>query len=89
MCIRDREVIARLEHLGKNKRCVWIYKGAKSIKNGTILLDDQMLPVFDAANTNDSITALVLASIDSKSEQLIGVPFEISRQVEGQRPIKL
>ena len=88
-CYTGQEVIARLEHLGKNKRCVWIYKGAKSIKNGTILLDDQMFPVFDAANTNESITALVLASVDSKSEQLIGVPFEISRQVEGQRPIKL
>ena len=87
-CYTGQEVIARLEHLGKQEMC-GSTKAPNQLKTEQFFLDDQMLPVFDAANTNESITALVLASVDSKSEQLIGVPFEISRQVEGQRPIKL
>ena len=44
--------------------------------------------VFDSAKTDKKQVALVLAPVTSKSEQLTGVPFTITRQVEGQRPVK-
>jgi folate-binding protein YgfZ len=88
-CYTGQEVIARLEHLGQAKKHVWIYKAPSLIDGETIEIDGRTLPVFDSvANDNGSI-ALVLAAADSSSEQLIHVPFEITRQVEGQRPVKL
>jgi folate-binding protein YgfZ len=88
-CYTGQEVIARLEHLGRAKKHVWIYKAPSLIDGETIEIDGRTLPVFDSvANDNGSI-ALVLVAADSSSEQLIHVPFEITRQVEGQRPVKL
>jgi folate-binding protein YgfZ len=88
-CYTGQEVIARLEHLGQAKKHAWIYKSSSLIDGETIEIDGHALPIFDSvANDNGSI-ALVLAAADSSSEQLIHVPFEITRQVEGQRPVKL
>ena len=88
-CYTGQEVIARLEHLGQAKKHVWIYKSPEPINSDVVEIDGQTYPVFDTASTNKGSIALVLAAVSSASEQLIHVPFEISRQVEGQRPVKL
>jgi len=88
-CYTGQEVIARLEHLGQAKKHVWIYKSSCLIDSETIEIDGRTLPVFDSVANNNGSIALVLAAADSSSEQLIHVPFEITRQVEGQRPVKL
>lgn len=88
-CYTGQEVIARLEHLGQAKKHVWIYKSPKPIDGDVVEIGGQTYPVFDTASTSEGSIALVLAAVNSSSEQLISVPFEISRQVEGQRPVKL
>ena len=88
-CYTGQEVIARLEHLGQAKKHVWIYKSSSSIDSETIEIDGRTLPIFDRVANDSGSIALVLAAADSPSEQLIHVPFEITRQVEGQRPVKL
>lgn len=88
-CYTGQEVVARLEHLGQSKKHLWIYQSPEHFDGQTLKLEGLQLPVFDAVNTEDGSTALVLAPIGLSSEQLINVPFTISRQVEGQRPVKL
>jgi len=88
-CYIGQEVIARLEHLGQAKKHVWIYKAPSLIDGETIEIDGRTLPIFDSVTNDNGSIALVLAAADSPSEQLIHVPFEITRQVEGQRPVKL
>jgi len=88
-CYTGQEVIARLEHLGQAKKHVWIYKSSSLIDSETIEIDGRTLPIFDSVANDSGSIALVLAAADSVSEQLIHVPFEITRQVEGQRPVKL
>jgi folate-binding protein YgfZ len=88
-CYTGQEVIARLEHLGQAKKHVWIYKSSSLIDSETIEIDGRTLPIFDSVANDSGSIALVLAAADSPSEQLIHVPFEITRQVEGQRPVKL
>jgi len=88
-CYTGQEVIARLEHLGQAKKHVWIYKSSSLIGSETIEIDGRTLPIFDSVANDSGSIALVLAAADSPSEQLIHVPFEITRQVEGQRPVKL
>ena len=88
-CYTGQEVIARLEHLGQAKKHVWIYKSSSLIDSETIEIDGLTLPIFDRVANDSGSIALVLAAADSPSEQLIHVPFEITRQVEGQRPVKL
>lgn len=88
-CYTGQEVIARLEHLGQSKKHLWIYQGSEHLDGQTLQLEGLQLPVFDAVTTIDGSTALVLAPVGLASEQLINVPFEITRQVEGQRPVKL
>ena len=88
-CYTGQEVIARLEHLGQAKKYVWIYKSSGLIVGETVEVDMQTLPILDAVTTDEGSIALVLAPVDSSSEQLISVPFGITRQVEGQRPVKL
>ena len=88
-CYTGQEVIARLEHLGQAKKHVWIYKSSSLIDGETIEIDGHALPIFDSVADDNGSIALVLAAADSSSEQLIHVPFEITRQVEGQRPVKL
>ena len=88
-CYTGQEVIARLEHLGQAKKHVWIYKAPSLIDGETIEIDGRTLPIFDSVTNDNGSIALVLAAADSPSEQLIHVPFEITRQVEGQRPVKL
>ena len=88
-CYTGQEVIARLEHLGQAKKHVWIYKSASVIDGETVEIDGRSLPIFDSIASDNGSIALVLAAADSASEQLIRVPFEVTRQVEGQRPVKL
>ena len=88
-CYTGQEVIARLEHLGQSKKHLWIYQSPEQFDRQTLELDDLQFPVFDAVTTIDGLTALVVAPVSLSSEQLINVPFEITRQVEGQRPVKL
>jgi folate-binding protein YgfZ len=88
-CYTGQEVIARLEHLGQAKKHVWIYKRSDLIDGETIEIDGRTLPIFDTVMNEKGAIALVLAGADSSSEQLIRVPFKITRQVEGQRPVKL
>ena len=88
-CYTGQEVIARLEHLGQSKKYLRIYQSSEHFDGQTLELEGLQLPVFDAVTTIDGSTALVLAPVGLSSEHLINVPFEISRQVEGQRPIKL
>jgi folate-binding protein YgfZ len=88
-CYTGQEVIARLEHLGQAKKHIWIYKSSSLIDSETIEIDGRTLPIFDSVANDSGSIALVLAAADSPSEQLIHVPFEITRQVEGQRPVKL
>ena len=82
-------MIARLEHLGQAKKHVWIYKAPSLIDGETIEIDGRTLPIFETVMNEKGSIALVVAGADSSSEQLIRVPFEITRQVEGQRPVKL
>ena len=88
-CYTGQEVIARLEHLGQSKKHLWIYQSPKDFGGQTLELEGLQLPIFDAVTTIDGSTALVLAPVGLSLKQLINVPFEISRQVEGQRPVKL
>ena len=88
-CYTGQEVIARLEHLGQSKKHLRIYQSLEDFDGQTLELEGLQLPVFDAVTTIDGSTALVLAPVGLSSDQLINVPFEISRQVEGQRPVKL
>jgi folate-binding protein YgfZ len=88
-CYTGQEVIARLEHLGQAKKHAWIYKSSSAIDDETIDIDGHTLPIFDSVTTDNGSIALVLAAADSASEQLVHVPFQITRQVEGQRPVKL
>ena len=88
-CYTGQEVIARLEHLGQSKKHLWIYQSPEQLDVQTPELEGFQLSVFDAVTTINGSTALVLAPVGLSSEQLISVPFEITRQVEGQRPVKL
>jgi len=88
-CYTGQEVIARLEYLGQAKKYLYRYQ-YKTVAPGEIIdVDGMNCTVFDSAKTDKRQVALVLAPVTSKSAQLTGVPFTISRQVEGQRPVKL
>ena len=89
-CYTGQEIIARLEHLGQTKKYLWVFEGQAVPLGGMLELDNSFkYPIFDYVNTLCGSAALVLAPADATSEQLTRVPFEITRQVEGQRPIKL
>lgn len=88
-CYTGQEVIARLEHLGQAKKYLFRYQNTTVAPGEIINIDGMNCTVFDSAKTDKQQVALVLASVTSKSEQLTGVPFTITRQVEGQRPVKL
>ena len=88
-CYTGQEVIARLEYLGKAKKYLHRYNYSAVTPGEIIDVDGMKCTVFDSAKTDKEQVALVLAPVTSKSEQLIGMPFAISRQVEGQRPVKL
>ena len=88
-CYTGQEVIARLEHLGQAKKYLFRYQNTTTAPGEIIEIDGMNCTVFDSAKTDKKQVALVLAPVTSKSEQLTGVPFTITRQVEGQRPVKL
>ena len=89
-CYTGQEIIARLEHLGQTKKYLWVFEGQAIPSGGTLELENSLRqPVFDYVKTLNGSAALVLAPADVNSEQLTRVPFAITRQVEGQRPIKL
>ena len=88
-CYTGQEVIARLEHLGQAKKYLFRYENTTAAPGEIIEIDGMNCTVFDSAKTDKKQVALVLAPATSKSEQLTGVPFTITRQVEGQRPVKL
>ena len=89
-CYTGQEIIARLEHLGQIKKYLWVFEGQATPLKGMLELDNSLkLPVFDYVKTLNGSVALVLAPADINLERLTRVPFEITRQVEGQRPIKL
>ena len=88
-CYTGQEVIARLEHLGQSKKHLWVYQSNQVINDRELMIDDVSYPIFDSVQTTEGTVALVLAPVTIESEQLTSVPFEITRQVEGQRPIKL
>lgn len=89
-CYTGQEIIARLEHLGEAKKVLKIHASDMPLHIGqTIDLDDHTgLLVCDAATDGSEHAALLLTSVDAKSEQLRDVPFEITRQVAGERPVK-
>ena len=82
-CYTGQEVIARLEHLGQSKKHLRIYQSPEQLDVQTLELEGFQLSVFDAVTTINGSTALVLGPVDLSSEQLISVPFKVSRQVEG------
>lgn len=89
-CYTGQEVISRLEHLGQTKQWLWIHRGKIEHSTEQIILNDgQKVKHIESVTLGESCTALVLASCDSKSTQLVHVPFDITRQVAGQRPVKL
>ena len=88
-CYTGQEVIARLEYLGQAKKYLHRYQYTPVAPGEIIDVDGMKCTVFDSAKTDKQQVALVLAPVTSKSEQLTGVPFAISRQVQGQRPVKL
>lgn len=91
-CYTGQEIIARLEHLSQAKKYLWVYEHeGNPVSPGDIIELDHSLkcPVFDVVNTLTSSVALVLAPTEINSDQLTHVPFQISRQVNGQRPVKL
>ena len=89
-CYTGQEIIARLEHLGQIKKYLWIFEGQAVPMGGILELDHSLkYPVLDYVNTVSGSVALVLAPAAIASERLTHVPFDITRQVEGQRPIKL
>jgi tRNA-modifying protein YgfZ len=89
-CYTGQEIIARLEHLGEAKKVLKIHTSDFPLHIGeTIDLDGHpQLLVCDAATDGTEHTALLLAPVGAKSEQLRDVPFEITRQVAGERPVK-
>lgn len=90
-CYTGQEVIARLEHLGRVKKSLKILKTSKLIFPGDLIQSGSFnnLLVFDSQQTEKGSVALVLAPEDASSEELTNVPFSVSRQVAGQRPVKL
>ena len=88
-CYTGQEVIARLEHLGQAKKTLRIYTGHQSLSAGDLYhIDGHDCLVFDAVTDTDMTTALVLCPEALESEELLRVPFEITRQVAGERPVK-
>lgn len=88
-CYTGQEVVARLEHLGESKKTLHIYQGQTPPGvDHTVEIDQHACPVFDWTQTDNGVTALILASNTLVSEKISRVPFEITRQVAGQRPVK-
>lgn len=89
-CYTGQEIIARLEHLGEAKKVLKIHTSAHPLQIGhTIDLDGHsQLLICDAASDGDRHIGLLLAPVSATSEQLRDVPFEITRQVAGERPVK-
>lgn len=89
-CYTGQEIVARLEHLGQAKKHLKRLTLSAPLALGeTVQLDPETsVLVVDAAFDGVQGVALVLAPIDRVSEQLRDPPFEIVRQVAGQRPIK-
>ncbi|MBU26322.1 MAG: hypothetical protein CMD99_09895 [Gammaproteobacteria bacterium] len=88
-CYTGQEVIARLEYLGQAKKYLFRYQNVAAAPGEIIEIDGTDCTVFDSTKTRKEQVALILAPVTSKSEQLTGVPFTITRQVKGQRPVKL
>lgn len=88
-CYTGQEVIARLEHLGQPKKYLYVYRETPVCQGESVELEGASFQVFDAANDEDDQAALVLASVSVNLKQLTHVPLTITRQVEGQRPVKL
>ena len=88
-CYTGQEIIARLEHLGEAKKVLKVLSHPQPLEPGdTVEVSEQPLWVCDAAHDDTGTVALVLAPADLTSEQLTNVPFEIIRQVAGERPLK-
>lgn len=88
-CYTGQEVIARLEHLGQAKKTLRIHTGNQRLSAGDLCqIEGQECLVFDAVTDIQVTTALVLCRENVESEQLRCVPFEITRQVAGERPVK-
>jgi len=88
-CYTGQEVIARLEHLGQAKKYLFVYRERPVCPGESIELEGNLLHVFDSANDQEDQAALLLAQASVDLKQLTSVPLTITRQVEGQRPIKL
>lgn len=88
-CYTGQEVIARLEHLGQAKKYLYVYREAPVSPGESVELNGTSFQVFDAANDQEDQAALLLAPVSVNLKQLIHVPLTITRQVEGQRPVKL
>jgi folate-binding protein YgfZ len=88
-CYTGQEVIARLEHLGQAKKTLRIHSGTHHLDAGDLVqVDERECVVFDAITDNQVTTALILCPETLESEELSRVPFEITRQVAGERPVK-
>lgn len=88
-CYTGQEIIARLEHLGEAKKVLKVLSRAQPLEPGdTVEVAGQPLWVCDAAHNDTGTVALVLAPVELTSEQLTNMPFEIVRQVAGERPLK-
>jgi folate-binding protein YgfZ len=88
-CYTGQEVIARLEHLGQAKKYLYIYRETPVYPGRSVELEGTSFKVFDAANDHEDQAALLLAPVSVNLKQLTHVPLKITRQVEGQRPVKL
>jgi folate-binding protein YgfZ len=88
-CYTGQEVIARLEHLGQAKKYLFVYRETPVFPGESVELEGTSFQVFDAANDLEDQAALLLAPVSVNLKQLIHVPLTITRQVEGQRPVKL
>ena len=88
-CYTGQEVIARLEHLGQAKKYLYVYRETPVRPGESVELEGTSFQVFDAANDHEDLAALLLAPVSVNLKQLTHVPLTITRQVEGQRPVKL